>query len=212
MLKIEIVKRVVFLTLGAILASIAIEMFLVPNHIIDGGILGISIILSYLSKISLGIVVFVLNLPFLYLAYSNFGRIFVISTLYSVSVLAISLGFFHGNIATSDALLLGIGVGLILRNQGSLDGTEIIAINAAKKTSFSVGEIIMFFNIFILSSAGLVFTWDRAMYSLIAYFVAFKTIDVVLEGLEESKSVMIISNNPMKIGKAIIEKWGIAGL
>ena len=97
-------------------------------------------------------------------------------------------------------MILGIGVGTVIRYGGSLDGTEILAILASKKLPFSVGEIVMFFNIFILGSAGFVFSWDRAMYSILAYFVAYKTMDIVIAGLDESKSVWILVTNQKKLG------------
>lgn len=105
-------------------------------------------------------------------------------------------------------IILGVGVGLVIRNGGSLDGTEIMAILFNRRLPFSVGEIIMFFNIFILGAAGFVFGWDRAMYSLMAYFIAFKTIDVVILGLDESKSAWIISERHKEIGEVILARLG----
>ncbi|ABZ84228.1 conserved hypothetical protein, uncharacterized bcr, yitt family [Heliomicrobium modesticaldum Ice1] len=210
-------KRGVFLTLGALLVAVALEVFLVPNHIIDGGVVGVSIISSYLFPLPLSAFLLILNIPFLIFGYKQIGKTFTISTLYSVSVLALGVHFIHGSpTVTSDFLLaavfggiiLGLGVGLILRYNGSLDGTEILAIILTRRLPFSVGEIIMFFNIFILGSAGFVFGWDKAMYSLIAYFIAFKTIDLVLEGLDESKAVTIISNNAQDIAEAIMARLG----
>ncbi|MZP29980.1 DUF2179 domain-containing protein [Heliobacterium undosum] len=210
-------KRGLFLTLGALLVAVALEVFLVPNHIIDGGVVGVSIILSYLFPLPLSAFLLILNIPFLIFGYKQIGKTFTISTLYSVSVLALGVHFIHGSpTVTSDFLLaavfggitLGLGVGLILRYNGSLDGTEILAIILTRRLPFSVGEIIMFFNIFILGSAGFVFGWDKAMYSLIAYFIAFKTIDLVLEGLDESKAVTIISNNAQDIAEAIMARLG----
>ncbi|MDD3150724.1 MAG: YitT family protein [Candidatus Gastranaerophilales bacterium] len=212
-----VIKKGIALTIGVVLTAIALEEFLVPNNIIDGGIVGISIISSYLSNISLGFFLFTLNIPFLIFAYQRLGQNFIISSAYSVTLLSILVHFFH-NLpnATEDLLLacifggiiLGAGVGLILRNNGSLDGTEMIAIQLAKKVPFSVGEIIMFFNVFILSSAGFVFGWDRAMYSLIAYFITYKTIDVVIAGIDESKSITIISDNPDMIADVILHELG----
>lgn len=208
------IKKIVFLTIGVILVAIGLEQFLVPNNIIDGGIIGISIITSYLTKLPLGLFIFTLNLPFLYFGYKKLGKTFLLSSLYSITLLSLIVSFFHEMPkATGDLLLscifggltLGIGLGIIFRNNGSLDGTEIVAIAFSKKMSFSVGEIIMFFNVFILGSAGVVFGWDRAMYSLIAYYIIFKTIDIVLEGLDESKSVTIVSEKPDKIAKAIMK-------
>ena len=105
-------------------------------------------------------------------------------------------------------VFLGTGVGLIIRNGGSLDGTEILAIIFDRRTGFSIGEIIMFFNLFILSSAGLLFGWDRAMYSLLGYFIAYKTIDVIIEGFNETKGVFVVSDQYRDIAEAIRDRLG----
>jgi uncharacterized membrane-anchored protein YitT (DUF2179 family) len=214
---IKTIRRALFIFLGACLVSVGLEIFLVPNQIIDGGIVGVSIILSYLTGIKLGIFLVVLNLPFLYFGYKQIGKTFALSTLFGVVVMAIGTTILHPvQVITEDLLLatvfggvsLGIGVGLVLRYGGSLDGTEIVAILFNKKTPFSVGEVVMFLNLFILGSAGFVFGWDRAMYSLMAYFIAFKMIDIVLEGFDESKSVWIISDNHREIGEALLARLG----
>lgn len=205
-------RQLIFLTIGAFLVAIGLEEFLVPNNIIDGGIIGVSIIVSYLTKWPLGILVVLFNLPFFLFAYNKLGKRFVFNAFYAVCALGgfVTL-FYHIEPVTSNLLLacifggviIGLGVGLIIRSNGSLDGTEIVAISAARKISFSVGEIVMFFNLFILSAAGFIFDWDRAMYSILAYFVIYKTIDVVLDGLDDSKAVMVISNKPDEIAKII---------
>jgi len=151
------------------------------------------------------------------IGYKQIGKTFVWSTLFAVTALSIGVTVLHPIPGlTKDVLLasvfggitLGIGVGLIIRYGGSLDGTEIVAIILDKRTGFSIGEIVMFFNLFILSSAGLVFGWDKAMYSLIAYFIAFKVIDVTVEGLEESKSVIIVSDQPEEIAEVLMARLG----
>ncbi|HZH62801.1 MAG TPA: YitT family protein [Metabacillus sp.] len=215
--KSKIFKRALFIFIGAVLMAVGLEIFLVPNQVIDGGIVGISIILSHLLGIKLGLFIFLLNIPFFFIGYKQIGKTFALSTLFGIAVLSITTALLHPVPAfTEDVLLatvfggiiLGIGVGIVIRYGGSLDGTEILAILANKKLPFSVGEIIMFFNIFILGSAGFVFGWNRAMYSLIAYFVAFKTIDIVIEGLDESKSAWIISEHYQEIGDAILARLG----
>ncbi len=211
------IKRYIFLFMGSILAAIGLEIFLIPNNIIDGGVVGISIIASYLTKLPLSIFLFVLNIPFLFLGYKQIGKTFVFSSLFSIISLSVWVSVFHPIPGlTSDVLLasvfggiiLGIGVGIIIRYGGSLDGTEMVAIIINKQTAFSVGEMVMFFNIFILSSAGLVFGWDRAMYSLIAYFIAFKVIDITIEGLDEAKAAFIISEKAEEIAEAITARLG----
>lgn len=213
----RLLKRTLFIFIGAVLMAIGIEIFLVPNSIMDGGIVGISIILSSITGIKIGLFLFLLNIPFFFLGYKQIGKTFALSTIFGIAVLAIFSTFLHPVAAfTSDILLasvfggiaLGAGVGTVIRYGGSLDGTEILAILINKRLPFSVGEIVMFFNVFIFLWGGFVFGWDRAMYSVLAYFVAFKTIDVVIQGLDESKSAWIISDQYKEIGEAIIARLG----
>ncbi|WP_019120166.1 YitT family protein [Brevibacillus massiliensis] len=213
----SIIRRAVFIVIGAILYSVSLEVFLVPNNIIDGGITGISIILSHFTHLQLGMFLFVINLPFLIIGYKQIGKTFAISTLFGVAVMSVGT-YLLGPVTafTEDPLLaavfggviMGIGIGLVIRNGGSLDGTEIIAILFNKKTPFSVGEIVMFLNLFILGSAGFVFSWNSAMYSLIAYFIAYKMIDVTIAGLDQSKSVWIISDKFQEIGDTLLARLG----
>jgi len=211
------VSRVIFMLLGIILYSVGLEIFLVPNNIIDGGVVGVAIMVSHLTKLPLGLFTLILNIPFFILGYKQIGKTFTFSTIFSVIGISIGVSLLHPiPVLTQDVFLaaifggiiLGAGVGLIIRNGGSLDGSEIVAIILDKKMSFSIGEIVMFFNFFILSSAGFIFGWDRAMYSLIAYFIAFKVIDIVVEGVDESKAVMIISEKYNEISEALIARLG----
>lgn len=211
------INRLFFLIFGSFMAAIGLEIFLIPNNIIDGGIVGISILAGYLTHVPIGLYIFFLNIPFLILGYKQIGKTFVLTSLFSITCLSLFVNFLHPIPSlTQDVLLaavfggitVGIGVGLIIRYGGSLDGTEIVAIMLNKQTVFSVGETVMFFNIFILSSAGLVFGWDRAMYSLIAYFIAYRVIDITIEGLEEAKAAMIISDNFHDIAEAIRDRLG----
>ncbi len=213
----QIIIRTIFIILGAILVAVALELFLVPNNITDGGITGISVMASYITGWKLGIFLFVLNLPFLIIGYKQIGKTFALSTLLGITVLSIGTVLLHPVQAfVTDTLLafvfggifLGVGTGIVIRNGGSLDGTEIIAILVSRKTPFSVGEIVMFVNLFILSGAGFVFGWDRALFSILAYYIAYKMIDVTIEGMNESKSVWIISDQIDDIGNAILDRLG----
>ncbi|WP_068777025.1 YitT family protein [Paenibacillus sp. FJAT-26967] len=213
----KLVRRAVFIIIGAGLFSVGLEVFLVPNNIIDGGITGISIMLSHFLGLPLGIFLTLLNLPFLYLGYKQIGKTFALSTLFGILAMSVGTYLLHPVPAfTADPLLaavfggviLGVGIGLVIRSGGSLDGTEIVAILINKKSPFSVGEIVLFVNLFILGSAGFVFGWDHAMYSLIAYYIAMKMIDVTIEGLDQSKSVWIISDKYKEIGDALTQRLG----
>ena len=212
----ELGINVLFNTLGAFLAAFALECFLVPNQIIDGGIVGISIMASYLTKINLGIFLVALNIPFVLLALNEFGKKFIFLALYSVGMLALFVNFVSNNIPliTHDLLLasifgggiLGIGVGIVLKNNACMDGTEILAMKVSKKFPFSVGEIIMFINVFIFISAGFLYGWEQAMYSTLTYLVAYRAIDTIVQGLSEEKTVRIISSKGHELGQAIIEQ------
>ena len=212
-------RKMFFLTLGPFIAAFSLEVFLVPNNIIDGGIVGVSIILSYLTKINLGLLIFVINIPFFFLAFNKIGKKFVIQTFYAIGMLSLAVNIFtsHHLPVTHDLLLstvfggiiLGTGVGLVLRNEGSLDGTEIMSLVLSKKFGFSVGEWIMAFNVFIYGASGLVFGWNKAMYAVLTYFIAFRVIDVVLEGLNSSKSIRIISDKSYEIGQELLKSLNI---
>lgn len=213
----KFLRRAILITLGSALVSVGLELFLVPNNIIDGGIVGISIIFAYLTKLPIGLFLLLLNLPFLFIGYKQIGKTFALSTLFGVTVMSIGTTLLHPVAPLTEepilsavfgGIILGVGVGLVIRSGGSLDGTEIVAILVGKKSPFSVGEIVMFFNLFILGSAGFVFGFDNAMYSLMAYFIAFKMIDVTIEGFDESKSVWIISDRSKEIGDAILSRLG----
>ena len=213
----RLLLRFLFITFGAVLMAVSLEYFLVPNSVVDGGITGISIILSELTKVQLGIFIFVINLPFLFLGYKQIGKTFAFSTAYGILVLSVSTALFHHAEPFTDekilavlfgGLILGLGVGIVIRAGGSLDGTEIVAILVSKKLRLPVGQIIMFINFFIFLIAGFVYGWDSAMYSMFTYYIAAKLMDIVVEGLNESRSVTIISKEFEEISQAIQDRLG----
>ena len=208
----NLVIKFALLLLGSAIAAVGLEIFLVPNNIIDGGIVGISIISSHLSKLPLGLFTFVLNVPFLILGYRHIGKTFVISSLFSISAFSIFISLLHPVAGLTDdvllatvfgGIILGVGVGFILRSGGSLDGSEIVAIILSRRSFLSVGQIVMIINIVIFSLAALALGWDRALYSMIAYFIAHKAIDIIVEGFDEAKAVMIISAEAHEITELI---------
>ena len=216
------VMNIVVMTIGALIAAFALEGFLIPNKIIDGGILGIAIMTNYKTHFALGWCIFLLNLPFIFLALQKMGKLFVAFTFYAVSVLSVGVSFMpvwlnHKHVSDPflacifGGLILGAGVGLVLRSNSSLDGTEILSIRLSKRWGFSVGEIIMFFNLFIFTAAGFVYdNWQSSMYSMITYFIAYGVIDIVIEGLNESKAVRIVTEKHTDIGNAIMENFDIS--
>lgn len=203
---------------GAVVAAFALAEFLVPSTILDGGVTGISIILNLLTGKSLSMFIIVLNIPFLTIGFFTLGKSFVMRAASAMLVFSLMLEVFEEMpfIVTEDPLLatvfggilLGVGVGTVLRNGGCLDGTETVALLLSRKTNFSVGQIIFMINIAIYSWAGALFGWDRAMYSLLTYFITFKTIDMVEEGMEQAKAVWIITDRETNIADNIYRRLG----
>ncbi|WP_061794063.1 YitT family protein [Cytobacillus firmus] len=215
------VKQLIMITIGAMIAAAGLEFFLVPNSILDGGVIGLSIIAAELTGMTMSLFLIILNLPFLYIGYRKIGLKFTIHTLFGVIVLSASTAYLHHFEPVTDdlflatvigAVILGTGVGLVIRTGGALDGSEIIAILVSKKRPVSVGQFIMIVNVFIfILAAFLVFSWETAMYSIITYYIAYKMIDIVVEGMEELKSVTIISDMPEEISAELLKQlgWGM---
>ena len=210
---VSIIRKILGLTIGAIIYSAGLNLFLIPNHIIDGGITGISLLVQALTGVPFSLLIVVLNLPFFYLGYRRLGAGLAVSSTYAIVVLSLFSSIFEEmKPATTDpflstifgGIIIGIGVGIVIKSGGSTDGTEIVAIWMDSKSSFSVGEIIMFFNFFILGAAGFVFSWNSAMYSLIAYFICSRMIDAVSTGLDSSKGIFIVTTEYDKVSDAIV--------
>lgn len=207
----------IMLTLGSIVAAFALEQFLIPNTILDGGITGISIIVYKLTNIPLGILVVLLNLPFIYIGYRNLGKRFLIRTIYAMLCFSLFLSFFELLSPFTEEILLatvfggailGLGVGLIIKSGGCNDGTESVAIVISKKTNLSVGQVVLGFNMIIYLVAGFIFGFDRAMYSLLTYIITYKVIDFVSAGLEQAKAAMIITDKGTTLSEEIYKKLG----
>ena len=207
----------VMLIVGSLVAAAALECFLIPNTILDGGITGISIILFKLFKIPLWLLVVVLNIPFIFIGYKNLAINFLYRTIISMVSFALFLSFFELIQPFTEEILLatifggallGLGVGIVIHFGGCVDGTESVAIVISKKTSLSVGQVVLFFNLIIFGIAGFIFGFDRAMYSLLTYVITFKVIDFVSEGLEQAKAAMIITSKGTDLSKEIYKKLG----
>jgi uncharacterized membrane-anchored protein YitT (DUF2179 family) len=209
-----------WIAIGAFLAAVAIRIFLLPNQLIDGGIIGITLILGRLfSESYISYFLIALNLPFMVLAYRYIRKTFVLHMIVAVVFFALFLQLlenvpaFEGDpleIIVIGGAILGIGAGLIIRFGGCTDGTEILAILINRKKGFTVGQVILFINIFIFSAYGIIFEdWHIALKSLMTYFVAYKMMDLVIVGLDELKSVLIISKNPQELSKVIMHQLGL---
>lgn len=211
-----------FLAVGAFFAAFALEVFLIPNKLIDGGVVGVAMILGNLfSQKFIPLFLILLNLPFLYMAYKHIGKTFLWHMLFATVLFAGSLIFiqqvmpleFHGEtleVVVIGGAILGIGIGLIIRYGGCIDGTEILGLIINEKTGFTVGQVVLVCNIFVFGTAGIVFQdWHPPLLSLIMYVVVIKIMDAVIVGLDETKSVLIISSKSKEIAEAIIHELGL---
>lgn len=207
---------------GCFIAAFAIKIFFLPNNLIDGGTVGLAMILSRIFEhTSLSIITVLLTFPFVFLASKLIGRLFVINTLIAVTFFSLFLALmphlfhhsFHGEMLEVVVIgggILGVGIGIIIRSGGCLDGTEILGLVANKKFGFTVGQVVFFCNIFVYTLAGVVFQdWHPPIMSLIAYIVVVKTLDFVLVGLDETKSVLVISSKFKEIEQAVMHELGI---
>ena len=202
---------------GAIIAAFAIEEFLAPNTILDGGVVGISMMVNALSGFSLSILTILINIPFVIIGGRRLGWMFIIKTAFSMAVFAIFLAVFeHLKAFTDETLLavcfggviLGAGVGLVIRGGGCLDGTESVAILLNKKVNTPVGTVVLIFNVIIYIVAGFLFGWDRAMYSLLTYFITSRVLNFVEGGLEQAKAAMIITEDAKQVAEQIYKRLG----
>lgn len=205
------------LTAGSILAAAALENFLIPFKILDGGLNGIGMIINFLTDLPLSVLIVVLNIPFFVVGLIQLGKGFIVKYAYAIVVFSVFLEYFKDvSNATQDSLLatvfggvvLGIGVGVVIRSGGCIDGTEMVAILISRKTSLSVGQTILCFNIVIYCVAGFLFGWDRTMYSLMAYFITSRLIDMVETGFSKAKSVMIITDDGKRMADEIYVRLG----
>jgi uncharacterized membrane-anchored protein YitT (DUF2179 family) len=209
-------KSSLLLLLGLLSAGFGLRGFLIPNNLIDGGAMGISLLINRETGIPLSILIVVINLPFIFIAWRQISRIFSIKSMVAISLLALVVAIFPYPHITDDKLLvavfggffLGAGIGLSIRGGGVIDGTEVMAIFLSRKNSLSVGDFILLFNVIIFSAAAYLINIETALYSVLIYMAASKTVDFVLEGIEEFTGVTIISPHSAEIVEFINEKMG----
>lgn len=221
-------KTFFWFVVGSFLAALAIDVILVPNQLIDGGVVGLSMMGAYLfGEQLLPFFLVIFNLPFAYLAYKQIGKHFVIQMVTAVIIFAISLVLFYWipqilnteplkfegdtiEVIVLGGFILGIGIGLIIRNGGSTDGTEIMGIIINRKQGYTVGQVILFSNFFIFALAGIVYqNWHTAVLSMLTYVIATKVMDMVIVGFEDTKSVMIIGTNPQHLADVLMKELGV---
>ncbi len=210
------IKDTFLITAGILAATFGLEGFLLPNNFLDGGVMGISLLVNQLTGINLSWLVVILNVPFMIIGYTQVSRLFAVKTLVAIVGLALALYWIEFPLITHDDLLiaffggffLGVGIGLSIRGGSVLDGTEVLAIYTSRKTTLTVGDIILGLNIIIFSVAAYLINIDVALYAILTYLVASKTVDFVVHGIEEYTSVMIVSEKSEEIKDAIINRMG----
>jgi uncharacterized membrane-anchored protein YitT (DUF2179 family) len=205
-----------FILLGVLSAGFGLKGFLLPNAFIDGGITGISLILNHVTEISISVLIIVLNIPVIIMAFSTVSRNFAINSMIAIFLLSIAILMIPYPVVTDDNLLvaafggffLGLGIGLAIRGGAVLDGTEILAVFINRKSSLTVGNVILIFNLIIFSAGAYFLSVETALYAILTYFAASRTVDFVVDGIEEYIGVSIISDQSEEVRLTIIEKLG----
>lgn len=207
-------KDFILIVAGIFSASFGFKGFLLTNHFIDGGVTGISLLISALTNTPLYLLIISINIPFILLAYSVIGKEFAVKTMLAISGLALCLAFVNFVNVTNDNLLvaifggffLGAGIGLAVRGGAVIDGTEVLAIYLSKKLGTTIGDIVIIINVIIFSAAAYLLSVEIALYSMITYLSASKTLDFIVEGIDEYNGVTVVSDNPEEVRKMIAQK------
>ncbi len=212
----HLLKNVLLISIGIFSAAFGLESFLLPNSFIDGGVTGISLLTSEVTGIPLPVLLIFINAPFVVLGYKQIGKSFAIHSILAICGLALVISFIHFPVITADKLLVsvfggffvGAGIGFAVRGGAVLDGTEILAIFLTKKIGLTMGDIILIFNILIFSVASYLLSIETALYSILTYMAAAKTVDFIIEGVEEYIGVTIISAHSEAVRVMLTETMG----
>lgn len=212
----RVVKDTFFISLGILSATFGLKGFLLPDGFLDGGAVGISLLINALTDIDLSYLIVIVNIPFILIGFTQVSKMFAVKTLVAIVALAICVAVINFPHITHDKVLisffggffLGLGVGLSIRGGSVLDGTEVLAIYTSRKTALTVGDFILLLNIGIFSVAAYFLDIETALYAILTYLVASKVVDFVVHGIEEYTSVIIVSKRSNLIKEAIIEKMG----
>jgi uncharacterized membrane-anchored protein YitT (DUF2179 family) len=212
----RILRDIMLLVLGLLAAGFGLKGFLLPTEFVDGGATGISLLINETTGISFPLLLILVNIPFIILAYMQEGPEFVMKTAFAIVGLALAVAFIPYPVITTDKLLvavfggffLGMGIGLAVRGGGVLDGTEVLAIFLSKRISMTIGDVILMINILIFSAAAYLLGLEVALYSVLTYLSASKTVDFIIEGIEEYLGVTVISPKNRQIAEMITEKIG----
>jgi uncharacterized membrane-anchored protein YitT (DUF2179 family) len=209
-------KSIILIMIGIISASFGLKGFLLPNNFIDGGITGLSLLLTETTQMPLSILIIIVNIPFIILGYITLGKQFAIKTSFAIIGLGLCIAFINFPNITNDKLLvavfggifLGAGIGFSIRGGAVIDGTEVLAIYLSKKWGVTIGDFIIIINIFIFGTAAIVLSIEAALYSMITYFSATKTLDFIVDGFDEYIGVTIVSSHCKEIKEMIVETMG----
>lgn len=212
----RLLKDFVLIALGILSATFGLKGFLFTNHFIDGGVTGISLLISFVAKVPLYLLIILLNIPFVLLAFKIIGKQFAIKTVFSIAGLAASVAFISFPDVTQDNLLvavfggffLGAGIGLVIRGGAVIDGTEVLAIYLSRKLGTTIGDIIILINAVIFLTAAYFLSIEIALYSIITYLAASKTLDFLIEGIDEYIAVTIVSVHSDEMREMIIQVMG----
>ncbi|WP_340111904.1 YitT family protein [Maribellus mangrovi] len=211
-------QYILYTLLGSLISVIALDGFLIPNGFVDGGVTAVSIIFEKAFLIHISIWLIVINIPFVYIGYRLVGKTFAVQSMIAILITAGLMLIVRVPVITEDKLLMasfggflmGLGVGLVIRGGGVVDGLEIIAHYTKKKVGFTTSEIIMLFNSLVILGAAIEFGREAAMYSILVYYIAMKTSDYVVDGIEEFTSLTIISKLDQEVKSIIVNDFGKA--
>lgn len=210
------IKDFILICIGVVMASIGLKEFLLPNDFLDGGAMGLSLLTEIMTGVELSFLIVLINLPFIIIGAKQISMEFAVKSALAILALSLLVHFITLPAITSDKLLisvfggffLGAGIGFAIRGGAVIDGTEVLAIYVSKKTSLSVGDFISVFNVILFSFSALLVSVETAMYSMLTYFAASKTVDFIINGIEEYIGVTIVSRNATEVKQAIIDKLG----
>ncbi|SFF10998.1 YitT family protein [Spirosoma endophyticum] len=209
-------KDLGFLCAGVLCAGMGLKGFLLPNNFLDGGAMGISLLIEITTGVDLAVLIILVNIPFIWMGYKQMSLSFAIRTIIAIGLLAICLVFVPYPMVTNDKLLisvfggffLGAGIGLAMRGGGVLDGTEVLAIWISRRSPLTVGDVIMLINVLIFGSAAILINVETALYAMLTYLAASKTVDFLIHGIEEYTAIIIVSDHHEAIRHMITEEMG----
>ena len=209
-------KDIFFIGTGVLMAAIGLKGFLLPNHFLDGGAMGVSLLIKHITQLDLSLLIILINFPFILIGAKQISVAFAVKSILAITGLAVLLHFVHFEVFTQDKLLisifggffLGAGIGLSIRGGAVIDGAEVLAITISRKSSFTVGDIITFFNLILFSLAVFLVGIETAMYSMLTYLSASRTVDFIINGIEEYIGIYIVSVKADEIKEHIIFQMG----